>query len=205
MTKPFFQFKKIAFSIFVFAAVFPCVAFAQQVSARQVAGLMEDVSALRSEVQRLRAEVEDLRSENARLLDRAGSAQNSRAQSEAALATLRVELNNKSESLRREINSETDKKIQKLANEINSVLADFRKQVNASLGAGENRGTPSTPVARPKDLPENAIKYTVKPGDTLSKIAVANGSKVQWILFVNEGLNPNKISVGAQIFVPVKE
>lgn len=166
---------------------------------------MEDVAALRAEVQRLRAEIEDLRAENARFLDNAYRA--SGTQDAAALATLKVEFNNKLAAQRRETNAETDRKIAKLATATNAALADFRRQVNAAIGKATPApipatGTPQPPLAEPSDLPRNAIKYKVKQGDTLGKIATANRSKLSWILYVNEGLNPNRLQVGSEILVP---
>ncbi len=44
--------------------------------------------------------------------------------------------------------------------------------------------------------------YTVKAGDSLSKIAVANGFRTADVLAVNPGLNANKIRVGQTIVLP---
>ncbi len=44
--------------------------------------------------------------------------------------------------------------------------------------------------------------YVVKPGESLSKIAVAHGFRTADVLAVNPGLNPNKIRAGQTIVLP---
>jgi LysM repeat protein len=42
----------------------------------------------------------------------------------------------------------------------------------------------------------------VKPGDTLSAIAAANGTTVDALISANPGLNPDTLQVGAEIILP---
>ena len=44
--------------------------------------------------------------------------------------------------------------------------------------------------------------YVVKPGESLSKIAVAHGFRVKDVLAVNPGIDPNKIRAGQTIVLP---
>lgn len=185
----------------VFAA-FSVPAFAQQISPAKFAGLLEDVAALRSEVARLRMELEELRVENARLMQLAEKKVNPKDEVAAKIASLRAEMKEANAVQRREINAETDAKIEKLGKEVNRALADLSQNVNQVAGV---EGGISAPVAKPKDLPSAGIEYTVKPGDTLGKIISKNRSKLNWILYANPDLNPNKIFPGQKIFVPQKD
>ena len=47
--------------------------------------------------------------------------------------------------------------------------------------------------------------YTIKPGDTLSKIADMYGTTYQYLAQINNIANPNYIIAGEKIKVPVKE
>lgn len=200
---------KLFFSSAVFSlifCVFPSELCAQQLSARKVAALIEEVTALRDEVNRLRMDVEDLRAENARLEESLRSKKRSTGEA-AEIASLRVEINNKFEAQRREIAAEVEKRIARVNTEVNAALSDMRKQVNATLDSlrADKPAKPVTPMKQPTDLPAKGISYKVKVGDTLSKIARTQNSKVEWILFVNPGLDANRLHVGKEIVIPQAE
>ena len=56
------------------------------------------------------------------------------------------------------------------------------------------------PTERPAPTP---ILYTIKHGDTLSKIATAHGITIEQLLAANPTIkNPNKISEGQHITLP---
>jgi LysM repeat protein len=48
----------------------------------------------------------------------------------------------------------------------------------------------------------NFVSYTIKAGDTLTKLASQFGTTVQAIASANGIADPNKISVGAQLSIP---
>ena len=86
------------------------------------------------------------------------------------------------------------------------------------LGIGEDdpgggAGATSTPIAEetaspdPTPVPEpTPTIYVVKKGDTMSKIANKFDLTVEQILAVNKQIkNPNKISIGDEIMIPVPE
>jgi putative chitinase len=50
---------------------------------------------------------------------------------------------------------------------------------------------------------QNVIPYTVRPGDTLARIAAQYGSTVQAIASYNNIWNPNRIYWGMLIYIPV--
>ncbi|MCK4258012.1 MAG: LysM peptidoglycan-binding domain-containing protein [Halanaerobiales bacterium] len=55
-----------------------------------------------------------------------------------------------------------------------------------------------------KQCPIKAMPYTIKPGDTLYKIALEYNTTPQQLLFLNPAINPNNLMVGQIICVPKK-
>ena len=102
---------------------------------------------------------------------------------------------------RREITAETDTKIKALADMTNRAMSDLSGSVNRAVAAA---AVPA-PVPKPTDFPSGGIEYTVKAGDTLGKIIARHGSRQDWILYANPGLDPDKIYVGQKLFVPQKD
>ncbi len=47
----------------------------------------------------------------------------------------------------------------------------------------------------------NPILYTIRPGDTLYKLAMQYGTTVQSIIDSNMALNPYSLRVGQQIYI----
>ena len=58
---------------------------------------------------------------------------------------------------------------------------------------------------KPDDNGQKTITYTVKRGDTLSRIALYYGTTVSAIVAINDIPNPNLIYPGQQIVIPVSE
>lgn len=82
-------------------------------------------------------------------------------------------------------------------------------------------GTPPAPPAaaadeaseeRPKKAPEKApsaasgkfIRYTIKDGDILSKVASSHGVRTKDILEANPGIHPENLKLGTEIKIPAK-
>ncbi len=70
-----------------------------------------------------------------------------------------------------------------------------------AVAALDKTPTLQVPSAQAKAV-QGYSTYIVKQGDSLSKIAVANGFRTADVLAVNPGLNPNKIRVGQPIVLP---
>ncbi|HLF28503.1 MAG TPA: PA14 domain-containing protein [Anaerolineae bacterium] len=81
------------------------------------------------------------------------------------------------------------------ANGIFNPNAIYVGQVLCIPGAG-------TPPPPPPPAPGNCTYYTVKPGDTLGKIAIAYGTSVGALQQANNLRNPNLIYVGMRLCIP---
>ena len=171
----------------------------------QIAGMQQDLAELRNEVEKLKLENADLRA--ALNQQRAGQSQS--ASQADALAKARAETLN-----------EVDRRLKQQTADVNAALAELTRQVNAALGktgaaptaksgkAAKPAAQAENPAAEevaPSDVPQTGIKYHVKSGDTVIKIALRNGSKPEWIMKANNLPSPSALKADVDIFVPQAE
>lgn len=166
----------------------------------QLAGMQQDLAELRTEVEKLKLENADLRAALAR--QKAGQGQS--ASTNDAVAKARAEILN-----------EVDRRLKQQTDDVNAALAELTRQVNAALG--KSGPAPATKSARPAapaeepaegppaDMPRSGVKYRVKSGDTVTKIALRHGSKAEWILKANNLSSPAALKADVDIFVPQPE
>jgi LysM repeat protein len=171
----------------------------------QLAGMQQDLAELRTEVEKLKLENADLRT----ALSRQKTGQSPAASQGDALAKARAETLN-----------EVDRRLKQQTADVNAALAELTRQVNAALGKtgpapATKSGKSAKPAAQseapaaeegaPSDIPQTGIKYRVKSGDTVIKIALRNGSKPEWILKANNLASPSALQADVDIFVPQAE
>ncbi len=168
----------------------------------QLVGIQQDLTELKAEVEKLRLENADLRAEVSRL--RAAPAPAAPAPKGADAESLA--------RLKTEVLAELDRRLKLQTGDVNAALADLTRQVNAALGRpaaaapAPSGPAPAAPVEGfPADMPQTGVKYTVKSGDSVTKVARNNKSKVEWILKANSLANPNDLKAGAVIFIPQPE
>lgn len=166
----------------------------------QLAGMQQDLADLRTEVEKLKLENADLRA----ALNRQKAGQGQSASTNDAVAKARAEILN-----------EVDRRLKQQTDDVNAALAELTRQVNAALG--KSGSAPATKSAKPtaqatepsegapSDQPLTGAKYRVKPGDTVTKIALRHGSKVEWILKANNLSSPAALKADVDIFVPQPE
>ena len=172
----------------------------------QLAGMQQDLAELRNEVEKLKLENADLRA----ALNRQKTGQSPAASQNETFAKARAETL-----------TEVDRKLKQQTADVNAALAELTRQVNAALGkSGPAPATKSTKApkataqteapatteeAAPSDVPQTGIKYRVKSGDMLARIALRNGSKVEWIMKANNLSSPNELKADVDIFIPQAE
>ena len=175
--------------------------FAATASAQNVAlaDLQQDLALMKREVGQLRLEVEQLRRENEILDRKLKTVQNSSVGSESVrteVSAVKAEVATQNDALKREIVSLVRKDIEALADQTNKALDKLAKAIGS-------RPVAEVPVSFGDDYPKTGITYTVKSGDSLSKIARMNNSRIKWIQDANKIADPNRgLRVGETIFVP---
>lgn len=174
----------------------------------QIAGLQQDLAEIRTEVEKLKLENADLKEALARV--KANNGGQSAAQADAVARSRTETLN------------EVDRRLKQQTAEVNAALTELTRQVNAALGKNNTSSTVKTPPAAkvsakteaapaaaddgfPADMPRAGIKYRVKSGDTVAKIARLHGSKVEWILLVNKMTSAAALRADVEIFIPQAE
>ncbi len=191
-----FGMKKVLFLVFL-SASFTADVFAQGTS---LIDMRQDIELLRREVGELRLEVEQLRSENESLKKNINSLRSSSVASESVrsqVSSVRASVSAQNEALKREIIARVKKDIDALADQTNSAIQKLAKAVGT-------RPQPQAKTTFGTDYPKTGITYTVKSGDSVSKLARANNSRIKWILDANEIADPKDLRVGAEIFIPQK-
>jgi LysM repeat protein len=173
----------------------------------QLAGVQQDLAELRTEVEKLKLDNADLRDALAKQKASQGQTMNN-ADAQARLRT--------------EILNELDRRLKQQTAEVNAALTEQTRQVNAALGKNPPPATRPTqpnntapganpPVANnptegmPAGMPETGVKYHVKSGDSVARIARQLGSKVEWILAANKLSSPAALKADVDIFVPQPE
>ncbi len=173
----------------------------------QLAGMQQDLADLRTEVEKLKLENADLRS----ALNRQKASQSPAVSQGEAISKARAETL-----------TEVDRRLKQQTDEVNAALAELTRQVNAALGktgpapatkAGKSPNAPAAQTEAPatteaggsSGVPQTGIVYRVKSGDTVTKIALRNGSKVDWILKANNLSSPAALKADVDVFVPQAE
>jgi LysM repeat protein len=169
----------------------------------QIAGMQQDLAELRNEVEKLKLENADLRS----ALNRQKASQSPAASQGEVMSKARAETL-----------AEVDRRLKQQTDEVNAALAELTRQVNAALGksgsapatksgkapksAAQTEAPAATEEGVLSEVPQAGIKYRVKSGDTVMKIALRNGSKVDWILKANNLSSPAALKADVDIFIP---
>lgn len=165
------------------------------------ASLSQDVALLKEQLGEMRFEVERLLRENAALetrmkkLEAQGSAAVSDVVFRQEIASLKAEFNRLSKTQREELAKQITQQIKALAEQV---------EQGGSAPSGSPRSNAQDLREWNDDYPETGIYYKVQSGDTLSKIASEVGSTVAYITHANRLLNPNRLQVGRELFIPIE-
>ncbi|WP_269525098.1 LysM peptidoglycan-binding domain-containing protein [Coraliomargarita parva] len=182
-------------------------ASAQQSDALRVsvANLSQDVNILAREMKSLRLEMEAMRRENDQLRRQVAAASSNQntdtqiANLSGAIEALRKEYRAADEAQKQQIIAEVSRQIDALAKETQAAINTVAKAVDAQPSV-------AAPVHFSDSYPKTGVTYTVRSGDTLSKIAREHGSTIKYIQDANKIANPARdLQVGQTIFIPVSE
>ena len=170
----------------------------------RVANLKQDMELVSRELAGLRTEVELLRRENAQL--RIQVEQSTRKQSSNAGTSTQVlqEISNRMQSMENRLN-QNEKSQLALQKSIELKMKDLISQMNK--GFDQVHSSPSTTVTSPifdQDYPQKGFVHVVEKGETVSSIAKKYKSQTKWIINANQIVDPKKVFVGKELFVPQK-
>lgn len=170
-----------------------------------VANLNQDVSQMSQQLKTLRLEIEHMQRENKKLRSELSAATSNRQTEDqlsslsSAIEALRREYKAADASQKEKIMAEVNRQMQALAKETESAI----KTVADALGSEPQV---ATPVHFSSDYPKTGITYTVRSGDTLSKIAREHDSNIKHIQNANKIVNPARdLQVGQTIFIPIAQ
>lgn len=185
--------------------IFPLMLSAQVSSTNvQIANLRSDVDRLDQMVRALRLEVESLRRENRQLQEW--------ARSEIAGASgdvvSRGQLNEVLKEFERRVQSANktsrDALVNEVSKEIEALAEQTQKAISALAKSVSGQPEVSQVIVFSDDYPRNGTTYTVQSGDSLTRIARDQGSRVDWIRNANR-LASDIIYPGQELFIPLKK
>ena len=153
-------------------------------------GLQQDVMALQQKVGALSLELEAMRTQNDNLREQLSRS----TQGSVTPVMLKTQL----DALRCEYDTRADRDKQDILNQISKQI----DKLGATLNAAPAKAFKEEKPVFVDDYPKEGIAYTVKPGDTLSKIAQENASSIRDIQNANKIADPKALKVGQQLFVP---
>jgi predicted nuclease with TOPRIM domain len=166
-----------------------------------VAGLTQDMSSLKQEVRALRLEMEQLRRENENLRSALNptSIQQQLNQMVGLIQNLRQEF--------KLADSEQEKIIlSKVKGQMDSLASQMQNALESVSKAMASQPNLAPKVRFTEDYPQNGMTYTVRAGDTLTKIARTYGSTIKDIQNANKIANPARdLRVGQSIFIPIAQ
>lgn len=167
--------------------------------------MSQDLQLLDQQLKTLRLEMEEMRRENMRLRNELTAALSNQDQ-QGQISTLAESI----EAVRREFKSADEARKREIINEvskqINALAKETQEAINAVAEAIGEQPQVSTQVHFSEDYPKSGVTYTVRSGDTLSKIAREHGSTIKHIQNANQIVNPARdLQVGQTIFIPIAE
>ena len=96
--------------------------------------------------------------------------------------------------------------IAEVSRQIESLAKETQGAINVVAQAASAQPNIATPVRFSEDYPKSGVEYTVRSGDTLSKIAREHGSTIKHIQNANKIVNPSRdLQVGQTIFIPIAQ
>ena len=170
----------------------------------RVANLKQDMELVTRELAGLRTEVELLRRENAQLKIQLEQTVKKRNLLDGASNSSLQELGVRLQAF--EIRLSKNEKVQMaLQKTVESRLNELISQMNKGFAQVQSSNTPEAPLPTfNQDYPQKGFVHKVEKGQTVSSIAQKYGSKTQWIINANQIVDPKKVFVGKELFVPQK-
>ena len=168
----------------------------------QIANLTQDVRLLAQKIGQLQVRVEQLEKENAALRKQAIDQKDLESRLNQMNNNLQANLNN----LRGDFASADEAQKEAIINAVSDQISDLADQTQKTIDALADyvghQGTSIPAVEFSNDFPNTGFRYEVMPGDSLAKIAQKHGVNIRDIINANRLVDPDKIQVGQNLFIP---
>lgn len=167
----------------------------------RIAGLEQDVAALNRQLGAIRIEMEGLIRENRALRESLTSQNASQRQQYVTLNQLQDALRNLETQFTTQSNRQRDAMLTTVSAEISKLAEQTQTAISALARSIESRPSIPQVVTFSDNHPKTGVNYTVRPGDSLGKIAREQKSTVQWIRDANR-LASDLIYPNQELFIP---
>lgn len=178
--------------------VFPFASYASDPLSLKVANMSQDLIALSKEFAQMRLEVESLTRENKILKEQVEHLSLTEAQLKKQTAQITA-LNTTLETYKKSMLTEVSHEIDELSKETQKAIDQLAKSIVS------NNEPPKSTFQFSDDYLKEGTSYTVKTGDTLSVIALKQGSTTRDIQNANRIADPRELKAGQVIFIPLKK
>lgn len=167
----------------------------------RVAGLEQDVAAMRRELGAMRLEMEALIRENQNLRTTLARQSDASQQQYVTITQLQQMLKTLETEFTAKSNRQQDQIITLVGEQVNHLAEQTQTALNKLAESIGSRPTAPQVVTFSDNFPKTGVNYTVRPGDSLGKIARENNSRVQWIRDANHLAN-DLIYPNQELFIP---
>lgn len=168
----------------------------------QLANLTQDVRILSQRVGQLQVRLEQLEKENAALRKQAIDQKDLEARLNQLNSTLQKDLNTVRQNFQSADEAQKAAIIKAVSSQISDLAEQTQKTIDALADYVGHQGTSIPAVEFSDDFPNTGFRYQVMPGDSLAKIAQKHGVNIRDIINANRIVNPDKIQVGENLFIP---
>ena len=170
----------------------------------RVANLKQDMELVSRELAGLRTEVELLRRENAQLKIQVEQSSLKHSTNSGASTQVLQSISERIQSIENRLN-QNEKSQSILQKNIESKIKDLISQMNKGFDQVQSSPSNSSPAPSfNQDYPQKGFVHVIEKGETISSIAKKYSSQTKWIINANQIIDPKKVFVGKELFVPQK-
>ena len=178
----------------------PSISFAD-ITVR-VANLKQDMELVTRELAGLRTEVELLRRENAQLKVQLEHSTRKQSSNAGVSSEVLQRMSERMKQLEFKL-LQSEKSQLTLQKSIDLKMTELINQMNK--GFDQVQSSPAKPAPVPvfnQDYPQTGFVHSVEKGETISSIAQKYKSKTKWIINANQIIDPKKVFIGKELFIP---
>lgn len=169
----------------------------------ELANLRSDLDRLDQQVRSLSVEVEALNRENEQLRETISQQLDSRSEDYVTVSRLNRVLDDFEDKIQSANKSSRKSLIDEVSRELESLAEKTQKAINSLAKAVDSQPQVDEVISFNDNYPQSGTTYTVKSGDSLTRIADKMDSRVAWIRNANR-LSSDIIYPGQELFIPQK-